>query len=106
MTNMVQALRTPLKGYLHQLWGQPEYSSWIEEQMSWKQTCYIGDWSFLADLHLKGPDALRLFSDLSVNSFARFQVGQAKHIAQCNDNGKIVAEGILMRLGEDEVRAY
>ncbi len=106
MTNMVEAMRTPLKGYLNQIWGQPEYSTWIDEQMSWKQTCYIGDWSFLSDLLLKGPDALKLISDLSVNSFARFSVGQAKHIAQCSEDGKIIAEGIVMRLGEEEFRCY
>jgi len=21
------------------------YSDWIDESMSWKQTCYVGDWS-------------------------------------------------------------
>lgn len=106
MTNMVEAMRTPLKGYLNQIWGQPEYTSWIEEQMSWKQTCYIGDWSFLSDLLLKGPDALRLISDLSVNSFAKFDIGQAKHIVQCSEAGKVIAEGIVMRLGEEEFRCY
>lgn len=106
MTTTVEAMRTPLKGYLTQIWGQPEYTGWIDEQMSWKQTCYIGDWSFLAELLVKGPDALKLFSYLSVNSFAKFDIGQAKHIIQCSEAGKVIAEGILMRLGEEEFRCY
>jgi glycine cleavage system aminomethyltransferase T len=80
-----------------------EYTDWIDESMSWKETCYIGDWSGLMKLHLKGPDALRFFSELTVNSFATFDVGQAKHAVLCNEHGKIMGEGILMRWADDEV---
>src|SRR6185295_18170386 len=76
-----------------------EYTGWIDECMSWKKTCYIGDWSPLSNKFLvKGPDAVRFFSDISVNSFAKFDVGQAKHSIQCNSRGKVVCEGVLMRL--------
>ena len=61
-------------------WGGPQYSSWMDEQMSRKESCYIGDWSFLRELVFEGPDALRLFSDISVNNFAEFKLGQAKHV--------------------------
>jgi glycine cleavage system aminomethyltransferase T len=80
-----------------------EYTDWIDESMSWKDSCYIGDWSGLMKLRLKGPDAVRFFSDLAVNSFATFGVGQAKHAALCNEHGKLMGEGILMRWAEDEV---
>jgi vanillate/3-O-methylgallate O-demethylase len=56
-------------------WGEHEYTNWIDESMSWKTTCYVGDWSWLADLRLEGPEALKLLSDLSVNTFAKFDVG-------------------------------
>lgn len=80
-------------------WGRPEYTGWIDESMSWKQDCYIGDWSFLDELHVEGPDALKLFSDFAVNSFAKFDIGQAKHIICCSASGKVIGEGVLMRLG-------
>jgi glycine cleavage system aminomethyltransferase T len=81
-----------------------EYTGWVDECMSWKRTCYIGDWSPLSNKFLvKGPDALRFFSDISVNSLAKFEVGQAKHSIQCNSRGKVVCEGVLMRLGADEI---
>jgi len=83
-------------------WGRvPEYTNWMDEQMSWKETCYVGDWSFLANLEVEGPDALKMFSDISVNSFAKFDIGQAKHVIQCNENGKVISEGILLRLASD-----
>lgn len=83
-------------------WGRTEYSGWIDESQSWKTSCYIGDWSFLDEFHIRGPDALRLFSDLAVNSFAKFSIGQAKHVICCNSGGKVIGEGVLMRLAEDE----
>ncbi len=88
-------------GEYHIGWGAPEYTDWRDEQMSWKKTCYIGDWTFLWNLLLEGPEARQLLSDISVNSFARFEIGQAKHVIQCNEAGKVIAEGILMRLGEE-----
>jgi len=79
-----------------------EYSDWIDESMSWKTTCYIGDWSPLGKLRVRGPEALKFFSDISVNSFAKFDLGQAKHVVFCNGDGKVMGEGILMRLAEEE----
>ncbi|OCJ58738.1 hypothetical protein A6U94_23750 [Agrobacterium tumefaciens] len=83
--------------------GHLEYTGWQDEQMSWKTTCYIGDWSFVPQIRVKGPDAVRLFSDLSVNSFANHPVGRAKHCVMCNEDGKVVTEGILLRHGEDDL---
>jgi vanillate/3-O-methylgallate O-demethylase len=60
----------------------------------------MGDWSFLWNLIVEGPDVLKLFSHISVNTFARFDIGQGKHIICCNDNGKVIVEGILMRLDD------
>jgi hypothetical protein len=83
-------------------WGRAEYSGWIDESQSWKTSCYVGDWSFLDELHVRGPDALKLFSDFCVNSFARFALGQAKHVICCNSGGHVIGEGVLMRHAEDE----
>jgi vanillate/3-O-methylgallate O-demethylase len=83
-------------------WGRSEYSGWIDESQSWKTSCYIGDWSFLDEFHVCGPDALKLFSDFAVNSFAKFAIGQAKHVICCNGGGHVIGEGVLMRLADDE----
>lgn len=93
--------KTP-EGYFTSRWGQPEYTDWIDESMSWKQTCSIGDWSFLWERKFKGPDALRLLSDTSVNSFQKFDILQSKHVTHTTESGKVIAEGILTRLAEDE----
>jgi len=102
----VESLRTTPEGYFTTRWGLPEYTDWIDESMSWKETCYIGDWSWLWERRFKGPDVLKLFSDISVNSFAKFDIGQAKHVIHCNDAGKVIHEGILSRLGEEDFMLF
>jgi len=99
----IGALRNQPYTY-HPGWGGPEYTSWQDEQLSWKNTCYIGDWSFLMDIEVSGSDALRLFRETAVNSFEKFEVGQAKHVIQCNQAGKVIAEGVLMRMAADVFR--
>jgi glycine cleavage system aminomethyltransferase T len=79
-----------------------EFTDWLDESMSWKQNCYIGDWSPLQKMRVQGPDALAFFSSIAVNGFAKFDLGQAKHIILCNGCGKIMGEGILMRFAEDD----
>ncbi|MCP2636046.1 hypothetical protein K0817_005620 [Microbacterium sp. HD4P20] len=82
--------------------GHLEYTGWRDEQLSWKTTCYVGDWTFVPQIRVKGPDAVRLFSDLSVNSFTSHAVGRAKHCVMCNEDGKVITEGILFRHAEDD----
>lgn len=82
--------------------GAWEYTGWIDESMSWKETCYIGDWSWLKEFAVQGPDALKFFSNLAVNSTAKFDIGQAKHAIFCNYEGKVIGEGVLMRFGEEK----
>jgi vanillate/3-O-methylgallate O-demethylase len=106
MTIRSEALRQTPEGYFTVRWGLPEYTDWIDESLSSKQTCYIGDWSFLWERRFRGPDVLKLFSDVSVNSFAKFAVGQAKHVIHCNEDGKVIHEGILSRLGDDEYMLF
>lgn len=82
----------------------PEYTNWMDEQLSWKENCYLGYWSFMPDLHIEGPDALKLLSDLTINSFENFSIGQAKHAVQCNEDGQVIGDGILYRMSEEEFR--
>lgn len=82
-------------------WGKLEYTDWRDENLSWKTTCYLGDWSYLDELRVRGPDALRFLSDFFVNSLAKFDIGQAKHAIACNSAGKVIGEGVLQRHGAD-----
>jgi vanillate/3-O-methylgallate O-demethylase len=79
-----------------------EFTGWMDEQLSWKKTCYIGDWTFVPQIRINGPDARRLFEDLSVNSFQNFPLNRAKHCVQVNEDGKVISEGVLFRHDEDD----
>lgn len=79
-----------------------EFTDTFDEAMSWKTSCSIGDWSPLWKLMVTGPDALAFFSGLTVNTFLKFDIGQAKHAIFCNGSGKLTGDGVLMRLGEDK----
>jgi hypothetical protein len=37
---IIQFLRGQIPGY-HRGWGGPEYTGWQDQQMFWKQTCYV-----------------------------------------------------------------
>lgn len=102
----IAEMRKPPEGYFNTRFGLPEYTDWMDESMSWKEDCYIGDWSFLWERRFKGPDVMKLFSDISVNSFAKFDILQSKHVIHCNEAGKVIHEGILSRLSEDEVMLF
>jgi vanillate/3-O-methylgallate O-demethylase len=80
-----------------------EFTDWRDESMSWKTTGYIGDWSPLIKLRVRGPQALDFFSSLAINSFSSFEHGQAKHAVFCNENGKVMGDGILMRHADDDL---
>ena len=103
--NVADFRKTP-EGYFTTRWGLPEYTDWIDESMSWKETCSLGDWSFLWERRFKGRDVLKLFSDFTVNSFAKFDILHSKHVTHCTEQGKVIAEGILTRLSEDEVMLF
>lgn len=99
--NMNQYRAIP-EGYFTVRWGEPEYTTWMDESMSWKKNCYIGDWTFLWERWFRGPDVEKLFSDFSTLSFKNFEIGKAKHCIHCNKDGKVIHEGILARTGEQE----
>ena len=53
----------------------------------------------MSDLYVEGPDALKLFSDLGVNSFKNFKVNQAKQFVACNPDGYVIGDAILLLSG-------
>jgi len=83
-----------------------EFSNWRDEQLSWRRTAVLFDQSHhMADLNIKGPDALKLISDLAVNSVANFPVDKAKQFVAVSPDGYVIGDNILFHLEEDEYQA-
>ncbi len=79
-----------------------EFTNWRDEQRAWRETCALFDQSHhMTDLYVEGPDALKLLSDLAVNSFKNFKVNQAKQFIACNHDGYVIGDAILFYLEEN-----
>jgi glycine cleavage system aminomethyltransferase T len=80
-----------------------EFTNWRDEQRAWKETCALFDQSHhMTDLYVQGPDALKVLSDLAVNSFHNFKVNQAKQFIACNPDGYVIGDAILFYLEPDK----
>ena len=83
-----------------------EFTNWRDEQMAWRRTAVLFDQSHhMADLNIKGRDALKLISKLAVNSVAKFPVDMAKQFVAVNHDGYVIGDNILFHLEEDEYQA-
>jgi glycine cleavage system aminomethyltransferase T len=80
-----------------------EFTNWRDEQLAWQQTCVLFNQSYhMADLAVRGPDALALLSHLGVNTFTGFEVNRAKQFVPCTPDGYVIGDVILFHLGRDE----
>jgi glycine cleavage system aminomethyltransferase T len=84
-----------------------EYTGWRDETMAWKESAYLGAMlNPMPTSRVKGPDALRFFTDVCVNSFKKFAIGTGKHAIMCNEKGLVFRDGVLIRTDEDEFYTY
>jgi glycine cleavage system aminomethyltransferase T len=83
------------------------FNGWRAESMSWKTGCYIhAGLSRTGPISMKGPGAKAYLQGLVINSLEKFPVGSMKHAVMCNDDGLIVAHGIVERKAEDEFESF
>ena len=81
-----------------------EFTNWRDEQVAWRESCALFNQSHhMTDLYIKGPDVIKLLSDLGVNTFDSFAVNKAKQFVACNPDGYVIGDGILFFLDENSV---
>ncbi len=81
-----------------------EFSNWRDEQLAWQKTAVLYDQSHhMVEQYVEGPDALKLFSGLTINSFANFPVNRAKQFVPCSHDGRVIGDGILFHLAENSL---
>ena len=81
-----------------------EFSNWRDEQAAWRKTCVLFDQSHhMVDLYIEGPDALKLASNLAINSFANFPINRAKQFVPCSHSGHVIGDGILFHLEKNKL---
>ncbi len=80
-----------------------EFSNWRDEQRAWRETAVLFDQSHhMAEMTVKGPDALKMLSYLAINSFANFSPNRAKQFVPCSYDGYVIGDGILFYLDANE----
>ena len=83
------------------------FDRWDVEEMAYHDTCslHIGLNPFnIYKVH--GNDFLQLLTCTSVNTFNVFPIGKARHTIFCDNNGKILMDGIVIRTGEEDYIGY
>jgi vanillate/3-O-methylgallate O-demethylase len=81
-----------------------EFSNWRDEQRAWANSAVLFDQSHhMAEITVRGPDALKLMSYCTINSFANFTPNRAKQMVPCSYDGYVIGDGILLYLERDEL---
>jgi len=109
LEDVLQAVGNPVKLLRNSQTGPyvypvvpPEFSNWRDEQRAWQQTCVLFNQSYhMTDMYVQGPDALKLLSDLGINSFKGFEPDKAKQFVPCNYDGYVIGDVILFYLDKD-----
>jgi len=109
LEDLLQAVGNPVKLLRNSQTGPyvypvvpAEFSNWRDEQRAWQQSCVLFNQSYhMTDMYVQGPDALRLLSDLGVNSFKGFEPDKAKQFVPCNYDGYVIGDVILFYLEKD-----
>ncbi len=102
--NTVQMLRNSRIGaYVYPV-VPGEFTNWRDEQRAWRDTAVLFDQSHhMAELTLKGPDAFKLCTYTTINSFNNFAPDRAKQMVPVSYDGNVIGDGILFYLAKDEL---
>jgi glycine cleavage system aminomethyltransferase T len=79
-----------------------EYTNWAQESAAHAESCYIGDWTSLSKVIVRGRQAHEFLSWVGMNDLSRCEIGQIRHHVQLDQNGWVASEGVLCRLDHDE----
>lgn len=91
-----------------------EWSGWLtantydidhtQEYIAIRTSCAVFDSSPLYKYHIHGPDSLKLMNRVVTQDVSRYAVGRCMYTPWCDDEGKIIDDGILARLEEQRFR--
>jgi len=76
----------------------------IQEYYAIRTACGVFDISPIPKYHIHGPDAVRYLDRILTQDVSRCAVGRVLYTTWCDDDGKIMDDGILARLGEHSFR--
>lgn len=89
---------------MHGMYNAWEFAGWKEEAMAITKSGYIGDWTYLRKVLIKGPDVIECMKRSSITKFNKFPEGKGKHTLFVREDGKLIVDALSFRLAEDEVQ--
>jgi aminomethyltransferase len=85
-------------------WEMPvQYAGLIPEHQQVRRSVGLFDVSHMGEVRVKGPKAVEAVSRLVSNDVAATVPGQAQYSAMCNEQGGIVDDLVVYRIGADEL---
>lgn len=116
-THFREALgRTPFHDRIVPLSTTEEWMAWngykvarvvddlASEYFAVRSGCAVMDLTPMEKYRITGPDARAFLDRLVVRDLSKLTPGRVTYIAWCNDEGKLIDDGTLFQLGEDDYR--
>ncbi|MBQ6524253.1 MAG: hypothetical protein IJI12_06285 [Atopobiaceae bacterium] len=83
------------------------FDRWDVEEMAYYDTCSLHcALNPFNVFEVHGADYLKMLEFVTVNTFRTFPVGKARHTIFCDDGGKILTDGIVIRTGEEDFLGF
>lgn len=80
------------------------YDDFHAELKAIRETVAMGDMSPLCKATVSGPDAARFVDMLITRRTNNFAIGQIYYTPWCNDDGKVISDGLVYRVSEESYR--
>lgn len=80
------------------------YDSLSAEYFAIRSSCSVMDLTPMEKYRIKGPDALKFLNRLVVRDISTLKPGRVTYVAWCNDEGKVIDDGTIFYLNDDEYR--
>ena len=76
----------------------------IREYFAVRTACAVFDMSPIPKYHIHGPDAARFLDRIITQDASSCEVGKVLYTPWCDDDGRIMDDGLLARLGDNSFR--
>ena len=73
-----------------------------EEILNVRNNVGLLDGSTLGKFRIHGPDALKALQRVYVSDMSKLKPGRIKYSAMCNDDGCVIDDGVVVKLGEND----
>lgn len=84
-------------------WLPWEYApGYVEEHLATRNKVSVCDLDYMAEFRITGPQAADFLSYLVTNAVSDLAVGQVRYTAIVDESGKMIDDGTVWRLGEEE----